>query len=95
MEPRQIKMGGFKKFAIVLFLIGATLAQERDSSTKICNNEEGKVFFGKINACTTLAEQDFYLSFLNNDIYKAACDFLSAKVILQLISFNNVEMSFC
>ena len=73
-------MGEFKNFAITLFLIGATLAQEKDSSTKLCNNEQGKVFFGKVNACTTLAEQDFYLSFLNNDIYKAACDFLSAKV---------------
>ena len=88
MQPRQIKMGGFKKFAIVLFLIGATLAQERDSSTKLCNNEEGKVFFGKVNACTTLAEQDFYLSFLNNDIYKAACDFLSAKVNITINFFQ-------
>ena len=73
-------MGEFKNLAFVLFLIGATLAQEKDSSTKLCNNEEGKVFFRKIDSCTTLAEQDFFLNFLSNDIYKAACDFLSAKV---------------
>ena len=73
-------MGEFKKFAIILFLIGATLGQERDSSTKLCNNEEGKVFFAKLGDCKALAEQDFFLNFLNNDIYKAACDFLSAKV---------------
>ena len=70
----------FKNFAIFLFLIGATLAQERDSSTKLCNNEQGKVFFAKLGDCQTLAEQDFFLNFLNNDISKAACDFLSAKV---------------
>ena len=73
-------MKDLKIFAIFLFLIGATLAQEKDSSTKLCDNEKGKVFFAKLDACTSLAEQDFYLNFLSNDISKAACDFLSAKV---------------
>ena len=73
-------MGEFKNLAIILLLIGATLAQERDSSTKLCNNEQGKVFFAKLDDCQTLAEQDFFLNFLNTDIYKAACDLLSAKV---------------
>ena len=80
-------MKDLKNFAIFLFLIGATLAQEKDSSTKLCDNEKGKVFFAKLDACTSLAEQDFYLNFLSNDISKAACDFLSAKVNITICYF--------
>ena len=89
LQPRKSnkKMKDLKNLAKFLFLIGATLAQEKDSSTKLCDNEKGKVFFAKLDACTSLAEQDFYLNFLSNDISKAACDFLSAKVNITICYF--------
>ena len=73
-------MGEFKNFAIILFLIGATLAQEEDSSTKLCNNEEGKVFFAKLNACSDLARQNLLLNILDSSIYKTSCEILAARV---------------
>ncbi len=81
-------MGEFKIFAVILFLIGATLAQENDSSTKLCDNEKEQAFYAKIDACTNLAEQDFFLKIFDSDIHKAACDFLSTKVNMIIWSFG-------
>ena len=65
-------MGEFKNFAVIFFLIGATLAQEEDSSTKLCNNEEGKVFFAKLNACSDLARQNLWKNIIDSSIYKTS-----------------------
>ena len=77
-------MKDLKFFAIFIFLIGATLAQEKGI---LCNNEKEQAFYAKIDACTNLAEQNFFLNILDSDIYKAACDFLSAKVKLIIYLF--------
>merc|ERR1711862_788535 len=76
----KFSMKDLKNFAILLFLIGTTSAQEKDSSTKLCDNEKGEEFFGKLDACTNLAEQNFFLNILDSDINKAACDLLSKKL---------------
>jgi hypothetical protein len=65
---------------IFLIFFGSSLAQEKDYSTKICDQAKGKEFFAQLDSCTLLAEQDFFAKIFDTDIQKAGCDLLSAKL---------------
>ena len=70
------------ELVILLIFLGSSLAQEKDYTTKICDQSKGKEFFARLDSCVLLAEQDFFAKIFDSDIQQASCDLLSARVLL-------------
>ena len=77
----NITMKNIGELVVLLIFVGSTLAQEKDYSTKICDQSKGKEFFARLDSCVLLAEQDFFAKIFDSDIQQASCDLLSAKVL--------------
>jgi len=68
------------ELVILLIFLGSSLAQEKDYSTKICDQSKGKEFFARLDSCVLLAEQDFFAKIFDSDIQQASCDLVSARL---------------
>ena len=79
------------KLFVSLAILGSSLAQEKDFTTKICDQSKGKEYFAKIKSCSDVAEQDYFAaisdSISNNfwdsmsDISDASCTLLAQRVL--------------